>query len=516
MPRPLRKRVSAGRLFVLVVAPLVASPVSAQDHPVWGRLEPGPHPVGFRVEYSRDPARPEWTAEQAGRLMQVATWYPARSAAGEPVTIREYIDLQESGLLEDDRRAEGILTEGQREHLANEWATWGIMTGVDRARWNALLDTPMRAVLGAAPAEGRFPVLLMLQGASGSVADQMGTAEYLASHGYVVVTVPSRGLDYLTTRVWGDHRLTEGMIADADYALRAIARDSFADLRRLGVHGFSRGGMVALLVAMRNPAVDAVVGFDPSLAAIIRSPWFEGARLRVPFLFYQAGARTPPAVLDSMRYVDTRIVSAPGLHHVDLGALGMMHTALGVRNQYIVDSDERIRATLEWIHRQELAFLDAHVKGDADAAARFEQALDNAPEFVRVSHRPARPAPPLSNELAEMVWRRGGIAQAAALIRAARASDPAWRPFPEVFLNATGYRFVELGRDAEALGAARLNVELFPESANAHDTLGEMLARAGQRDAAIRAYERSVALDPENANARERIEQLRSGSDAAE
>jgi predicted TPR repeat methyltransferase len=71
---------------------------------------------------------------------------------------------------------------------------------------------------------------------------------------------------------------------------------------------------------------------------------------------------------------------------------------------------------------------------------------------------------------------------------------------------------VEFGRTAEALAMARLNAELFPESGNAYDTLGEMLAHAGERDAAIAAYERSLELDPDNDNARERLRALRDGA----
>ena len=47
----------------------------------------------------------------------------------------------------------------------------------------------------------------------------------------------------------------------------------------------------------------------------------------------------------------------------------------------------------------------------------------------------------------------------------------------------------------------KLNVELFPTSANTHDSLGEALLAGGDKSAALAAYRQSLALDPTNENA---------------
>jgi CubicO group peptidase (beta-lactamase class C family) len=65
-------------------------------------------------------------------------------------------------------------------------------------------------------------------------------------------------------------------------------------------------------------------------------------------------------------------------------------------------------------------------------------------------------------------------------------------------INFLGYRL--LGTDPKkAIEVMKLNVAAFPDSANAHDSLGEVYAKAGNRGAAIAAYERaaaSIAGDP--------------------
>lgn len=518
-------------LALAAALPTSFAPAGAQEHPILGELEMGPHPVGFTVEYSRDPSRverpevrPDGRPETRpiARLMQVALWYPARDAAsGTAMTLGDYVDLIESGLLQDDRREEGVLTHEQRRDLIGHWATFGIMEGVAMADWEGLLTVRMRASREASPAEGPFPLILMMQGANGSVSDLMDTAEYLASHGYVVVTAPSRGPDPAITRVWGDPRLTESIIRDAEYALGRAATRAFVDVRELGVLGFSRGGTAALLLGMRNPSIDAIVLFDPGLGrAAVVSPWFDPDRLRAPLLLLHSGpSRESYPPLETLRYADVHIASVRGVHHVDFAAIAMMHTALGVRNRFITASDEHIRAAHEWINRYTLLFFDARVKEDDAAVARFEKIAyssggEGAPaEILTLATRAGRPAPPAAGHLAELVWRRGGIGEAAGLIRAARDADPEWLPFPEQLLNAAAYRFMELGRHDEAIGVLRLNVELYPESANVYDSLGEILMRTGDREGAIENYSRSLALDPANTNARRMLRTLTGESD---
>lgn len=71
----------------------------------------------------------------------------------------------------------------------------------------------------------------------------------------------------------------------------------------------------------------------------------------------------------------------------------------------------------------------------------------------------------------------------------------------EAQLNGLGYRYLGRERIAEALAVFKLNVELFPASANTHDSLGEALLAGGDKPVALAAYRQSLALDPANENA---------------
>jgi tetratricopeptide (TPR) repeat protein len=81
--------------------------------------------------------------------------------------------------------------------------------------------------------------------------------------------------------------------------------------------------------------------------------------------------------------------------------------------------------------------------------------------------------------------------------------------FPEFALNDLGYALLGRQKTAEAVAVFGLAVEAFPRSANAHDSLGEAYAAAGDTTRAIANYQRSLELDSTNTNATKRLDALR-------
>jgi tetratricopeptide (TPR) repeat protein len=129
--------------------------------------------------------------------------------------------------------------------------------------------------------------------------------------------------------------------------------------------------------------------------------------------------------------------------------------------------------------------------------------------WCHTCHR-GRPRPlTLSEELAE-VYQSEGIEAALAHYSSLRERfyGRGSYDFGENGLNEFGYHVMGAGDLAGALQAFLLNVELFPESANAYDSLGEVYMNRGERERAIRAYEESLELNPNNANAARQLDKL--------
>jgi len=76
-------------------------------------------------------------------------------------------------------------------------------------------------------------------------------------------------------------------------------------------------------------------------------------------------------------------------------------------------------------------------------------------------------------------------------------------------LNSLGYRLLGNNKLKEAIEIFKFVVSVYPESANAYDSLGEAYMKAGEKELAIRNYEKSLELDPKNENAKKILEDLR-------
>ena len=74
--------------------------------------------------------------------------------------------------------------------------------------------------------------------------------------------------------------------------------------------------------------------------------------------------------------------------------------------------------------------------------------------------------------------------------------------------NPNPYHFPEVYKYAEAVETLKMNVELFPTSWNVYDSYGEVLLKVGQKDEAIKMYQKSLELNPKNEGGKKVLEEL--------
>jgi tetratricopeptide (TPR) repeat protein len=76
-------------------------------------------------------------------------------------------------------------------------------------------------------------------------------------------------------------------------------------------------------------------------------------------------------------------------------------------------------------------------------------------------------------------------------------------------LNGLGYRLLGMKKVREAIEIFKLNVETYPQSSNVYDSLGEAYMTNGDKELAVRNYQKAVELNPQNTNALEMLKRLR-------
>lgn len=114
---------------------------------------------------------------------------------------------------------------------------------------------------------------------------------------------------------------------------------------------------------------------------------------------------------------------------------------------------------------------------------------------------------PISSALIGIVQEKGAE-EAVKAYRKLRDNDDGSYEFAEEELNNLGYFFMQQDKFEEALALFKLNVEVYPNAFNPHDSLGEAYMMLGQKKEAIASYERSLELNPKNNNARNMIQQM--------
>jgi predicted alpha/beta superfamily hydrolase/Flp pilus assembly protein TadD len=105
--------------------------------------------------------------------------------------------------------------------------------------------------------------------------------------------------------------------------------------------------------------------------------------------------------------------------------------------------------------------------------------------------------------------QRAGIEAGQKTFRDLRADSSNKYYFEEREFNELGYRLLGRGRIADAITIFKLNVELYPDSFNAYDSLAEAYMKSGDTKLAIKNYTRSLELNPNNTNAEEMLKELR-------
>ena len=507
------------RLGALLTLAALAGASSAQTaSPLWGDLTPGPHAVGFRLLHTVDSTRHH--EGRFGRPVQVAVWYPAQPVVqGQPLPYGAYVDfaLTEAGA--------SMPPMADRETHRDEWREAlseraGVHVDVD-----ALFEMPTAAHQDARPAAGAFPLVLYGAGGRSEAFDNSVLAEYLASHGIAVVAVPSVGHDEHRTTI--DPVGLEAEARDLEVALAIAARAlPQIDPERLGVAGWSWGGLAAMLVQMRNPGIDAVLSLDGSIALHAEkaqaSAFFDPAAIRVPLALLTSRARLPQVTrfLDTVRYADVHLVEAE-VAHSDFSAYDFIARVIGEGGD---DETAHRRAFYEFVCRYALALFQ-HTLSDGAPLSVTPETYGAPAGLVRIDRRPPLPLPPTQEAFFDRA-RGGDVDGAIQVFRDVRQRDPGYQIFEPMELTTVAWELYRAGRSDDALALSHLRIEATPDYL-AYEWLANLQYRMGLRNDALQAFaiaygmllartDRTAGLEDELDFYRRRMDELGPSQDATQ
>ena len=481
---------------------------AAAGFPLWGKLESGPHPVGFTARFEYDDSRtfrPKFDLDgkavvgERARPIQIAIWYPAEPGKMPVMRYERYAYLVgqelEFGPLTDEIKKAGI------EQFTSQRK---IFSGAPDTAIAQLLNTTTAAHWNAPAAKGKFPLLVYAPGSSGTSVENPVLCEYLASHGYIVASLPSMGAYSRAASV--DLTGFYAYMQDIEFVIGLMKKFPGVDSSRLGLIGFSMGGSANTLVQMRNFDVDAAVYLDTGIIYSIVGTWFRPsnyynpADLRAPQLYFTRGDAQDLnfKFLDLLPYADAySLVITNGYRHVDFISDGMY---TGVIPGYLPDKVKNAESLNEFIDRYSLVFLNAYIKKDPaaqDELKKKPEEWNTTINLVRSQIRAAAKAPPREWEFVNLI-HDGHFERARQIYDDFKSTNPAENFFREQTLNALGYEYVFRGNSDLAIKILAMNAEAFPSSPNAFDSLSEVYAAAGNTKMALETAQKGIDLLAQN------------------
>lgn len=502
-------------LFCLTFLTLIPNAHSQENLWEW---EPGPYVPGFRLIEKRDFSRfypSEKDDEMKARPIRVYLWYPAKNTAQTPMRFEEYV-----------RMAALDFTPGKSEgpaDLTEKILPVQLSKGLNGEELKMILEKRTAAVRNAAFAEGTFPLLVLGQGLYyESPLSHLVLCEFLASHGYVVATCPLLGTHYRLVNLNIEDLETE--IRDLEFIIGIIQELPQIKTNSLGIIGYDLGGMAGLILSMRNPSVDAFLSLDAGILFGHSSglpgnhPHYREENFTIPWMHMTQARfikdfrdeRGLSTLTERKPYGDSYLIQVKTNNHGEFSSyamFGIRSAVAGYWGQWESDPQERYSA----ICCNTLAFFNAYLRQDKAALTQLRKIVkepDSEKELFTMEYKQGRTAPPSMAKLVHLIIDKG-MSQAMPVIEEAKKAFPDTVLIEENVLNWLGYHFLYWwGREEEALEVFKLNVSLFPESANTYDSLGEAYLVRGDTDSAVRCYKKSLELNPENTNAIQRLNQL--------
>lgn len=226
-------------------------------------LEYGPYEVSFESYKTYDDSRPYILGEDTiSRPLLIHFWYPTREKTeASNLDFKHYIDL--ISLREDFSKTIAEIDENSYNYV-NAYSgfakgSFGLDTSVHTKQ---ILDAPVFARSGIPINRigSEFPLLIYAPSNSKSSVQNHMICEYLASHGFMILSVASAG----PTSIQRENMVESIMaqVIDMEYILKYCEDSLDITYTNLGVFGFSSGGLATTIFQMRNENVDAVLSMD--------------------------------------------------------------------------------------------------------------------------------------------------------------------------------------------------------------------------------------------------------------
>lgn len=463
------------RSFFSVLVFAFVSTVSAQKAPQWGNLVQGPFAIGYKTILLNDDTRHYL---DNGRPIQVYVWYPASIKTGEKqMNYGAYFD----DIGHDWGNDPNTVTKLKNEIVSDfKIGSLGpsFPAGMADTTFQKILETPIPVYHNALPAQGKFPVLLHAH--ANGLLHQSLMMEYLASYGYVVMSISMYGTSpaFYGRGEDGNEALLD-LTQDLALVLAQAKKLPFADTDKAAVIGIL--AQAGLSLQMKEMPLKAIACLDCTwnVPEIKKLPYYDTKKIRIPVLevVNTDFVAQQYSYLDSLVYAERFI----GRYHV------FPYADFYPFPKIARPAESHGFSNYEYMLVLTVKFLEAVFKTDDNAKTfRTNPGADKSWPAGYLFMRKKEALPPIPLESEFLSWLRYG--------EMAKVNE-AWKNFgPSIFTKPDNLFFVTMflvrDKEPQALDAIKIYSEAFPGDVR----IGGMLNRLGYDAIQVRQFEKAQEI----------------------
>lgn len=367
--------------------------------------EPALYRVGYENLFMTDSSRTYKPGTQKEdrlhyRPLEIDLWYPATpsspSAPAGPGPAIGYGQLLQ--LLQDRSNRfqnDTVFTNITQDLVASLCAGLNI---TDTAAFTHLRTISYE---NAAPVRQPFPLIIYLCSYNGMSFENIHLLENLARNGYTVASITSVGR-YPGNMSTDPADLME-QVKDGLFAMEQLRKRDNVDREKIGLIGYSWGGLAATVLSMNTNDVSAILSLDGSemhyygesaeedrdFDRVRGLPFFSVGRLHSPYTYLESGDKQKDRPVDSifnifpLLSIQKQYIRFPGKQHEDFSSLPMLSAQL---------TTGLLQAGLSRFDKFAQYYFDSHLKGQSKALsillAEFwaRQQADSAYPIVKPSN----------------------------------------------------------------------------------------------------------------------------------
>jgi dienelactone hydrolase len=260
-----------------------------------------------------------------------------------------------------------------RDYVSDTARLASFLTGAGLARStvDSLFVSPLHALPAPPPLDRSMPLILVAQGNGQDAIDQVVLSEYLASHGFVVASTPSPMLRTPMQREDQAGEFADVQASELAMAIDLVAAGMRVNAQRIGIIGHSFGARAALLLAMRDTRIAAVVSLDGGIGTataiepLRRAPSFRADAPLPPLLHFleelDAFMKPDFTFLKSLRHTDLVLQPTAGMRHMHFTTYGFVAATVPALAA-LTRADSSTARSVTRVAEQTLAFLQRHVR----------------------------------------------------------------------------------------------------------------------------------------------------------